>query len=64
LPLHFLGTFWRFIRQFWSDIELVLDIFQINEYIAEAEEPENSRIHSGEIEFKNISFTYDINKPE
>lgn len=28
VPLGFLGTFWRFIRQSWTDIELVLDILE------------------------------------
>ena len=28
VPLGFLGTFWRFIRQAWTDIELVLDILE------------------------------------
>jgi ABC-type transport system involved in Fe-S cluster assembly fused permease/ATPase subunit len=29
-PLGFLGTFWRFIRQAWTDVELVLDILTID----------------------------------
>ena len=42
----------------------MLDIFKVNEYIAEEEAPEKADIHTGEIEFKNISFTYDIDKPK
>lgn len=29
-PLGFLGTFWRFIRQAWTDVELVLDILTVD----------------------------------
>mmetsp|Transcript_11579 Transcript_11579/g.19564 ORF Transcript_11579/g.19564 Transcript_11579/m.19564 type:complete len:318 (+) Transcript_11579:279-1232(+) len=39
-PLGFLGTFWRFIRQSWSDIELVLDILSQDETIKESQNPD------------------------
>jgi ABC-type transport system involved in Fe-S cluster assembly fused permease/ATPase subunit len=58
-PLGFLGTYWRFIRQAWSDIELVLDILSVDETIKEIKNPIKANIHSGEIEFKNVSFSYD-----
>lgn len=63
-PLGFLGTFWRFIRQSWTDIELVLDILAVDQSIKESENPIEANIHSGEIEFKNVSFTYDADKPK
>lgn len=58
-PLGFLGTFYRFIRQAWVDIELVLDILESNENIKDVEDPIKPNIHSGQIEFKNVSFSYD-----
>jgi len=64
LPLHFLGTFWRFIRQNWADIELVLDIFEVTDRIDEDKNPLKVDVHTGEIEFKNVSFTYDSNLPD
>ena len=51
IPLGFLGTFWRFIRQSWTDIELVLDILDQNNNIVEDKNPIKANIHSGEIEF-------------
>lgn len=30
-PLNFLGTFWRFIRQSMSDVELVFELLEIDE---------------------------------
>ena len=59
VPLSLLGTFWRFMRQNWTDVELVLDILETNEHIKELEKPLKADIHSGQIEFKNVSFTYD-----
>lgn len=64
VPLGFLGTFWRFIRQSWTDVELVLDILEINQSIKEVENPIKADIHSGEIEFKNVSFSYDQALPK
>jgi ABC-type multidrug transport system fused ATPase/permease subunit len=58
-PLGFLGTYWRFIRQAWSDIELVLDILSVDETITDPKNPVKAMIQTGEIEFKNVSFTYD-----
>ena len=37
-PLQFIGTFWRFIRQNWTDVELVLEILKVNEAIQDSEE--------------------------
>jgi ABC-type multidrug transport system fused ATPase/permease subunit len=62
-PLGFLGTYWRFIRQSWSDIELLLDILSVDETITEVKNPIKANIHSGEIEFINVSFTYDSALP-
>ena len=64
IPLGFLGTFWRFIRQAWTDIELVLDILEQDQAIKEDANPIKANIHSGEIEFKNISFSYDTDLPK
>jgi ATP-binding cassette, subfamily B, heavy metal transporter len=64
VPLGFLGTFWRFIRQAWTDIELVLDILDQDQAIKETSDPIKANIHSGEIEFKNVSFSYDEKLPK
>jgi ATP-binding cassette subfamily B protein len=46
-PLGFLGTFWRFIRQSWTDVELVLDILTVDQQIHEDPNPIKADIHSG-----------------
>ena len=45
----------------WTDVELVLDILETNEQIIEDKNPLKPNIHSGEIEFRNVSFSYDKN---
>lgn len=62
MPLGFLGTFWRFIRQSWTDVELVLDILKKNEAIQEVDEPIIPKIEAACIEFKNVCFTYEKNE--
>ena len=47
------------IRMSWTDVELVLDILKVHEEINDADDAIAADIHSGEIEFKNVSFTYD-----
>lgn len=58
-PLNFIGTFWRFIRQSWTDVELVLEILKVNESIKDDPNAIEANINAGKIEFKNIRFTYD-----
>lgn len=62
-PLNFLGTFWRFIRQAMVDVELVFELLEIDDIIKETSRPLPPSIRGGEIEFKNVSFTYDKKAP-
>lgn len=61
-PLNFLGTFWRFIRQAMSDVELVFELLAIDESIKDPRNPIPPSITGGEIEFRDVSFTYDKNE--
>lgn len=58
-PLNFLGTMWRFIRQAMTDVELVFELLEIDESIKEPRNPLPPSITKGEIEFRDVSFTYD-----
>lgn len=62
-PLGFLGTFWRFIRQAMVDVEMVFELLEVDEKIKEIENPITSNVTKGEIEFKNVTFTYDVKSP-
>lgn len=63
-PLGFLGTLWRFIRQSMVDVELVLSLLELDEKIPEQENPVKANIKKAEIEFRNVSFTYDTKLAE
>ena len=62
-PLNFLGTFWRFVREAMVDVELVFVLLEIDESIKEPKVPLPPSIYGGEIEFKDVSFTYDKKLP-
>lgn len=63
-PLSFLGTLWRFIREAMVDVEQILNLLKIDEKIPEVANPITPNVSKGKIEFKNVSFTYDIKLPE
>ena len=62
-PLNFLGTYWRFIRQAMVDVELIFELLEVDETIKEPENPIPPSISGGEIEFRNVAFTYDKKLP-
>jgi len=55
---------WRWIRQNMVDVEQVLNLLEVDESIQEEEEPMESYIRAGEIEFRNVTFTYDSKLPK
>ena len=62
-PLGFLGTFWRFIRQAMVDVEMVFELLEIDQKIHDPPNPLPPSIAKGEIEFSNVSFSYDKDVP-
>lgn len=63
-PLSFLGTLWRMMRQSMVDVEMVLNLLEVDEKIKEVDNPIDCNIKGGEIEFKNVTFTYDQKLPK
>jgi ABC-type multidrug transport system fused ATPase/permease subunit len=59
IPLGFLGTFWRFIRQSMVDVELIFELLGVNEQTVNVTDQVGKRFEKGEIEFRNVSFSYD-----
>lgn len=62
-PLNFLGTFWRFIRQAMVDVEMIFELLEVDDSIKEPRRPLPLSIRGGEIEFRNVTFTYDKKAP-
>jgi ABC-type multidrug transport system fused ATPase/permease subunit len=46
-----------------SDVELVFELLEIDETIKESRNPIPLNIKGGEIEFRDVSFTYDKKLP-
>ncbi len=63
VPLNLLGWFYRTIRDSMTDVELVFELLEIDEVIKESKNPLPIRIQGGEIEFRDVSFTYDKKLP-
>lgn len=63
MPLNFLGTMWRFVRQAMVDVEMVFELLEIDEKIKDPPHPIPPSISKGEIEFKNVTFSYDKKLP-
>ena len=59
MPLSFLGTMWRWIRQAMVDVEMIFEMLDVNEFLKEKAYPDVLAPGDGAIEFKNVSFTYD-----
>lgn len=59
IPLGILGTMWRFIRSAMVDVEMVFELLEVDEKIKDPSNPLPSKVIGGEIEFRNVSFTYD-----
>ena len=59
MPLSWLGSLYSWWKQNMVAVEMVLNLLDLNELIPEPKSPQESKIKRGEIEFKNVSFTYD-----
>ena len=65
-PLRTLGGLWRVIRETTVDVEQIMQLLDIDEKIHDVAEPLTVPSPSdiqGKIEFRNVSFTYDIKLP-
>lgn len=64
MPLGFLGTLWRWMKQSLVDVEFVISLMNTQEFIEELEHPEECKIKTGGIVFDNVNFTYDTRLAE
>jgi ATP-binding cassette subfamily B protein len=62
-PLQRMFRLWKDLSMNWVDIELVLELMFTHEEIKEPENPIHCKWDRGDIEFKNVTFTYDKDKP-
>lgn len=62
-PLNFFGTYYRLIQQAFIDMENMLDLLNIEPDVQDSPFAEDLVINNGMIEFENVSFHYEPERP-
>jgi len=59
IPLGFLGSSYRMIRQSMVDMEYMFQLLDLNPEVRDDKDAAPIKVNQGEIQFKNVSFTYE-----
>ncbi len=63
IPLNFMGTMYREIKQSLLDIERMMDILEQNPEIADKPDSTPLKVAGGTIRFEDVSFRYEAERP-
>ena len=62
-PLNYFGTYYRLIQAAFVDMENVFDLFEVELEVSDAPDAQPIQMQGGRIEFKNVYFHYQPEKP-
>lgn len=62
IPLNFIGSIYREVRQGLTDIESMFDLLDVKQEISDAADAKELKVDKGAIEFSNVEFAYDSNR--
>lgn len=62
-PLNWFGTYYRMIQQSFIDMENVFELFDVEQEIKDPPDAKPIALTAGKIEFKNVYFHYNPQKP-
>lgn len=62
-PLNYFGTYYRLIQAAFVDMENVFDLFEVELEVRDAPDAQPIQMQGGRIEFKNVYFHYQPEKP-
>lgn len=62
IPLNFIGSIYREVRQGLTDIEAMFDLLDVPQEITDAPNAKELVVDKGAIEFNQVEFSYDINR--
>lgn len=62
IPLNFIGSIYREVRQGLTDIEAMFDLLDVPQEITDASSAKELVVDKGAIEFNQVEFSYDTNR--
>jgi ABC-type transport system involved in Fe-S cluster assembly fused permease/ATPase subunit len=63
LPLNFLGFVYREIKSSMTNIERMFNLMGVSSKVADVAQAKELQVSSGKIAFKNVHFSYDLERP-
>ncbi|CAM1637220.1 ABCB family ABC transporter ATP-binding protein/permease [Bartonella apis] len=62
IPLNFIGSIYREVRQGLTDIEAMFDLLDVKQEVTDAPDAKPLIVEEGEIRFNHVEFSYDTNR--
>ncbi|WP_295968402.1 ABC transporter ATP-binding protein/permease [uncultured Bartonella sp.] len=62
IPLNFIGSIYREVRQGLTDIEAMFDLLDVKQEVTDAPDAKPLIVKKGEIRFNHVEFSYDTNR--